>query len=286
MAEPKLGQLRVSLFQRQDRQGFGGLVNAALARPLERLHVEVPRVTPDHVSPQRMGAFAHREPLRLVAEEIQQPDIIVDTDTGVENPCGIDKSECTQGPRQFGGLLTAILGCGIVAYVALSAGHESVSQLYGMLGEIYRRRRIRFVVYDNACFFARYARCRSRRLRTHADFALASLTYVLDRWHQNNHVACLDPQHRFYMPEVNIAQYPELTDLPTTYNETWNSFIDGYATHVQSMHPATLGVFKWLLADLWNVRKLRECARVHEAASASASTSLPRPSHLKRRAPD
>ena len=67
----------------------------------------------------------------------------------------------------------------------------------GMLAAICMRRQLKFVVYDNACAFARFVRGLARR-RSHATehcSVSSSLCFVLDRWHEQSRTACLDARN-------------------------------------------------------------------------------------------
>ena len=103
-----------------------------------------------------------------------------------------------------GSTLAAVLSCGRVAFIMAIAGSESLTQIYGMLAAACTRRSLKFVVYDNACALGRFVRGLARRRSTSSATAAVSsnLLYVLDRWHEHNHSACLDPGHVLYMPEV------------------------------------------------------------------------------------
>ena len=76
----------------------------------------------------------------------------------MENPCGIIKTLGGGGQRRFGGVLTLLLLCGVVANIQLIAVSGSATQVYGMASEIRAVGQLSFVVYDNACAFARFFR--------------------------------------------------------------------------------------------------------------------------------
>jgi len=146
------------------------------------------------------------------------------------------------------------LACGVIALAELSGGCESFTQIYGMAGDIRKYRDYKYIIYDNACVLQRYIRNKTRTLQTSLAQVLATIICVLDRFHKLNHTACLDPEHPGYSPSVDIGRYPELAEAHTGLNESWNSWIDGFAPVVQKMHPRTLGLYTFLLIDLWNVR--------------------------------
>ena len=175
-----------------------------------------------------------------------------DLDTDI-NPCGIDK-ETAEPPRKkrLGGILAAVLPCGTVVGLLPIPKGESLTQVHALLGEVRRYRRIRFVVYDNACALAHFARRASRATRTHICRLLAAITFVLDRFHIRNHTACLQPDHHRYMPEVDVYAHAELQGVNTAICESFNAWLDRFAYSVHSMHPAQFRVFILLLAHLWN----------------------------------
>jgi len=172
----------------------------------------------------------------------------------VLNPCGITKSEPMTVYRRHGGLLTGMLGCGTVVTVDLVPGRESCTHIYGVLSIVAARRQLEYVIYDNACFLGRFIRNQRRRFPGSIPEQIAGLRFVLDRWHAQNHRACLDPTHSLYMPEVDISQYPALRDRNTAWNESWNSWIDNVVPQVRHMTADALAVYALLLAELWNQR--------------------------------
>ena len=174
----------------------------------------------------------------------------------LDNFCGIKKTEGPVISRRYGGLITAILSCGIVAFAELSGGCESYTQIYGMAGDIMEYRNYKYIVYDSACVLQRYIWNKTKTLQTELANRLGSIICVLDRYHKRKHTACLDPGHRGYLRSVDIGIYTGLAEASTSLNESWNSWIDGFAAVVQSMHPRTLGIYTFILLDLWNERLL------------------------------
>ena len=156
----------------------------------------------------------------------------------VHNPCGLVQGLEPGLNRYYGSTLAAVLSCGRVAFIMAIAGGESLTQVYGMLAAVCTRRSLKFVVYDNACALGRFVRGLARRRAGSSSTAAVSshLLYVLDRWHEQNHTACLDPSHRLYMPEVHMDQYSELNDYDSTLSETFNAWLELFcpvhATHV------------------------------------------------------
>ncbi|CAK9089942.1 Uncharacterized protein (Fragment), partial [Durusdinium trenchii] len=135
------------------------------------------------------------------------------------NPCGIDKVVLLPR-RSYGGLLVATLPCGRVCSAVPLAHAESLTQVYALLSSLTpedgdARPPLQYVIYDNACALARFARHPLRKERTPTAAALAALTYVLDGFHAQNHTSCLDESHPLYTPEVQRAQHAALQGLNT-----------------------------------------------------------------------
>ena len=54
------------------------------------------------------------------------------------------------------------------------------------------------------------------------------------------------------MPEVDRHRHKQLKDVPTSFNECFNAWIDRFRQDVANMHPTCLSNYTFLLADLWN----------------------------------
>ena len=59
------------------------------------------------------------------------------------------------------------------------------------------------VFYDNACALGRYARAGWRVASTHVASRIAGMMFKIGSVHIHNHVACTDPTHMMYTPEVS-----------------------------------------------------------------------------------
>ena len=155
-----------------------------------------------------------------------------------------------------GSTLAAVLSCGRVASIMAIAGSESLTQIYGMLAAVCTRRSLKFAVYGNACALVRFVRGLARRRSTSSATAAVSsnLLYVLDRWHEHSHSACLDPGHVLYMPEVRMDQYSELRDYDSSLSEIFNAWLELFVPCTRHMLPGTFDVYILLLAILWNER--------------------------------
>lgn len=172
------------------------------------------------------------------------------------NPCGIDKVVLLPR-RSYGGLLVATLPCGRVCAAVPLAHAESLTQVYALLSTLVLedtdvRCPLQYVIYDNACALARFARHPVRKDRTDAAVSLAGLTYVLDGFHQQNHTSCLDPTHALHMPEVLRARHPRLQDVNTQTAEQFFSWLDPFVRSAACMTPSVFRVFVQILIHLFN----------------------------------
>ena len=171
----------------------------------------------------------------------------------IPNPCGLAKLPVESYYRRHGGVLTGILACGRIVNVRLLFGKESATQVTGLLGEVFQyRSSVRFVVFDNACMLAHFVRNKSRCSSKAVLQQLSACCFVLDRYHAPNHTACLDPGHPLYTPEVDIGLYPELASSNTSWNESFNAWLDRFVPQARCMTASLLDVYVLLLADLWN----------------------------------
>ena len=172
-----------------------------------------------------------------------------------DNPCGLVKGqEDASAYRFYGSTLTALLGCGRVAMIMPIARHESLTQVFGMLAAVRSRRVLQYVVYDNACALARFVRKIAARSAREAPQVCAQLTFVLDRWHKQNHTACLCPTHRLFTPEVDMDLHPSLEQFNSSMCEQFNSWLELFVPITRGMRAQTFDVFCLLLARLWNER--------------------------------
>ncbi|CAE7034789.1 putative protein phosphatase 2C 41 [Symbiodinium microadriaticum] len=149
--------------------------------------------------------------------------------------CGLAKPAPSPGARRSGGVLTLVLACGTVCHVDPCAGFESATQIYGMLGEVVARRALDYVVYDNACMLRRFVANKVSKLPSGVGQDLSRMHYVLDRFHEKGHKACLNPTRRLYDPLVRLAVHPRLQSLNSSQNEQWNSWADNFQSLVRGM---------------------------------------------------
>ena len=148
--------------------------------------------------------------------------------------------------RRLGGLLTAIWPCGtIVGMLPIPRG-ESLVQVHALVGQIALYRPLRYVVYDNACAIAHFARNIRRRYRTSMNGILASLTYVLDRFHIRNHTTCMTRGHWRFVFEVDVYAHAALDDVNTSVCEQFHAWIDRAIPSAANLHPSTFRVFRFI----------------------------------------
>ena len=189
-----------------------------------------------------------------------------------ENPCGISKVEAAHITRWHGSSLACTLSCGTVAFVLPIAGHESFTQVYGMIAEIATRRKVTHVVYDNACVLKRFARNVMTRHPTETSHLLSlSVHYCLDRWHAVNHTACLDHRHRLYTPGITLDEHPELSSFDSSRSEQLNAWLELFVGMTRHMSASTYDVFLFLLLSLWNDHIVGRATDVSVAPPAPSS---------------
>ena len=165
---------------------------------------------------------------------------------------------------------------GRVAFVLPIAGHESMSQVYGMLAAVRTRREMSHVVYDNACCLALFIRGLQRRRPSGIRTQCSQLYFVLDRWHKQNHTACLDLTNPRYLPEVDIDRHPTLANYNSSNSEQFNAWLELFVPITRAMRPETYDCFLILLARLWNDFV------IPKRAASTLPAPLDRPMLLKR----
>ena len=203
---------------------------------------------------------------------------IIDIDPEWDS-CGLAKPAAPSGKaRATGGVTSCTLACGTVCNIAICAGSESATQIFGLLGEVRLLRPVDFVIYDNACMLHRFVANVTRRFPSGVGRQLATEAYyVLDRFHRQNHVACLNPTHCLYLPSVDIDRHPRLQTLNTSQNEQWNGWLDKFAHVVRTMRFETLDMYLLLISELWNSEI------VPARAPSVGARALPKAPIFKRR---
>ena len=250
--------------------------SASAARP--RRHTTTRSAVPvPALAAATAAARTRRHDLHPAVANIEGADV---QDLPLELPCGIHKPDNPERASFYGSTITAMLACGTVADVMPMAGAESFAQVFGMLVAVHTRRPLQFVVYDNACALARFARNLASRRRSPSDVRASHLRYVLDRYHEVNHTACLDPNHALHLPEVRMGQCPQLREYNSSLSEQFNAWLQLFVPMTRRMVPPTYRLFILTLSVLWNtyiVRHGRVCAAVAQSTLASP---------LKRRRPE
>ena len=102
---------------------------------------------------------------------------------------------------------------------------------------------LRYVFYHNACALGRYARHPNRLGRTPAPRAMASLAYVLDNFHQQNHTACPDECHAMFLPEVRPDKHRALDGIKSQTAEQFFAGADAFVAGASAMAPALFRTF-------------------------------------------
>ena len=199
------------------------------------------------------------------------------------NPCGIDKAD-TQPRRKYGGLLVSTLPCGRICGATPLAHAESLTQVYALLSTLQSTapERLQYILYDNACALARYARHPMRATRTPAAIQLAGLTYVLDSFHVANHTACLDPTSAHYLPEVSRERHAALQGVNSQTAEQFFSWVDPFVRSVVNMSPAVFEAFLLLVTHFYNTTI---CGPALHAARARPHRTRPARAQRASRAP-
>ena len=116
------------------------------------------------------------------------------------------------------------------------------------------------------------ARNLAARRRSPSDVQASQLRYVLDRYHEVNHTACLDPNHALHLPEVRMAQYAELRNYNSSLSEQFNAWLQLFVPMTRRMVPSTYKLFILTLSVLWNtyvVRHGKVCAGVAQKVTAT-----------------
>ena len=96
-----------------------------------------------------------------------------------------------------------------------------------------------------ACCLARFVRGLHRRAPSGVRQQCAQLTYVLDRWHRQNHTACVNPGHALYLPEVRIESHPVLRDYNSSNSEQFNAWLELFVSITRSMRPEKHMIALW-----------------------------------------
>ena len=122
-----------------------------------------------------------------------------------------------------------------------------------MLSVIISFRQVNFVICDNICALGRFVRHARRRDRTMSSQLIAALTFVLDAFHVHNHASCTDPNHAFYMPEVQLSAHPDLQNVNTQTCEHMSAWMDTLCPMLQTMIRNVFKMFRLLVGHYYNL---------------------------------
>ena len=142
-------------------------------------------------------------------------------DSSDVDSCRADKGEARRlVVRKFAGIFTTVLPCQHVLSVDHLVGSESLPQVaFAFARALVLRPSAAFVAYDNACALARFCRNPVRRNLSPTMQRLANSVFVIPQSHLRNHVACVNPAHSMYLPEVCKDAHPQLTGINLECNE-------------------------------------------------------------------
>ena len=113
---------------------------------------------------------------------------------------------------------------------------------------------MKFLMYDNACALARFARGEKRIGFSAVTRAIAGKKFILPSSHESNHIACRDPKSNLYMPEVVRSAHKEvqkgLVDLEA--NEQIFAWVERLAFMVNFLSPVHHRLFVLLMCHMHN----------------------------------
>ena len=152
--------------------------------------------------------------------------------------------------RSTGGIVTAVLSCGLLAdWIEVYRG-ESIELVYIFALRLHRSlqemgTRVGAFGYDNACKLLSLARVVAGECKPWSESFVHLPKFVLDRFHRDNHTWCLNN-----MPEVDPLA-PCNADLLESQNteacEELNSWISGRTSSVLEMTRGHFEVYWWTM---------------------------------------
>ena len=170
--------------------------------------------------------------------------------------CGIDKVHEPQKKRRMtGGILTAVLQCGLLWDWAELARGETTESVYLFVLRLHKASAglgvaIRVIGYDNACKLLAYARLKEAEHLPWTRSLVQEITFVLDRFHRDNHTWCLDA-----MPEVD-PETPDNAKLLEARNteacEEMNAWISGRTGSMLEFTQGHAQIYWWALFHAQN----------------------------------
>lgn len=181
--------------------------------------------------------------------------------------CGVDKLKLLEKARRCtGGILTAVLSCGLLADWTEIIRGESIEHVYIFALKLHRDAQslgmcIAALGYDNACKLLLLARSKAQDCLPWTQSFVEEIRIVLDRFHRDNHTWCLAN-----LPEVDpsIEENADLLqDRNTEACEQLNSWISGRTHCVLEMTRGHFQLFWWILFDAHNrwLEEEAECKR-------------------------
>eukprot|EP00438_Fugacium_kawagutii_P018596 Skav209998 [mRNA] locus=scaffold3061:91012:91926:+ [translate_table: standard] len=162
--------------------------------------------------------------------------------------CNVDK-DTHRRRRTTGGILTAVLSCGLLAdFVEMWRG-EQIELVYVFLLQLVKDMKergvtISAIAYDNACKLWKRAQ-KEKDTRPPWSLSLAKTALVLDHFHKKNHTWCLKN-----LPQVNpdtVANMALLRNKNTEACEQLNSWITGRTRSSLEMPPGRFAIYWWTL---------------------------------------
>ena len=189
------------------------------------------------------------------------PQIVLDpfalaADEDVQGTCNTDKGDAAgMSRRKYHGIFVTALPCQRVVTIEHLVGSESLPQVYLAFADaLLYRRNVKFLMYDNACALARFARGKKRINIRAVTRAIAAKKFILPSSHESNHIACRDPQSNLYMPEVVRSAHKEvqkgLVDLEA--NEQIFAWVERLAFMVNFLSPVHRRLFVFLMCHAHN----------------------------------
>ena len=207
--------------------------------------------------------------------EMEGDDVLTQTAADL-GECQIEKDK--QGKKQtvqkwsrrrIGGILAAASGCRVFLDWREHHGGEGTGEIYQLLAGCvaYIRQSQQdggpgkqpdVVFFDNACALLRFARNQKRADRTPVARVMRALHYMLDIWHRDDHVKCLED------PVLAAELDPRHEDneglrraVNTEACEQAFSFIDRCTYMTYGMGAGLFHVYVYLLLDMENAKLVR-----------------------------
>jgi len=172
--------------------------------------------------------------------------------------------------RRLGGIIAAVSGCRLFLDWEEHQFGEGTSQVYVVLArlvaDILRSAaagnggKIPHVVcFDNACALLKYATNPKRADRTEITRILKELHYILDKWHAENHTACLKDEAAARVLDPRHEADQDLSNhIDTEVCEQGFSFRNRVTYAGMNMGPGHFALYTYLIFDLENAKVVRK----------------------------